>query len=74
MIAALPLAVNDNLDAVIAQIGDVSLVRLSEAGHDTRAFYRCHADISKRLIVDAGFGIDANRPGKFRRYGWSSSG
>ncbi len=52
---ALPLAKDDNLDAVMAQIGDAALVLLGEASHGTREFYRLRADISKRLIVDRGF-------------------
>jgi erythromycin esterase-like protein len=52
---ALPLAADDNLDALMAQIGDASLVLLGEASHGTREFYRLRADISKRLIVDCGF-------------------
>ncbi len=59
MIAALPLAKDHNLDAVMAQIGDASLVLLGEASHGTREFYRLRADISKRLIIDRGFDATA---------------
>jgi erythromycin esterase-like protein len=54
-VQALPLLPDDNLDAVMAQIGDATLVLLGEASHGTREFYRLRADISKRLIIEHGF-------------------
>ncbi|MGV3655939.1 MAG: erythromycin esterase family protein [Noviherbaspirillum sp.] len=53
--AAQPLVTEEDVQAVLRQIGDASLVLLGEATHGTREFYKIRAEISKRLILTKGF-------------------
>lgn len=53
--AARPLATDEDVQAVLRQVGDASLVLLGEATHGTREFYKLRAEISKRLILTQGF-------------------
>ena len=50
-----PLAKPADLDPLIEQIGDASLVLLGEATHGTKEFYQLRAQVSKRLIEQKGF-------------------
>src|SRR4030088_121195 len=55
----------DLLDAV----GDRRLVLLGEATHGTHEFYQARAQITKRLIVEKGFGavaVEADWPDAYR--------
>ncbi|NVD74142.1 erythromycin esterase family protein [Duganella sp. BJB1802] len=51
----LPLRTDDDLDAVLSNIGQARLVLMGEATHGTREFYQLRAALSKRLIVEHGF-------------------
>lgn len=44
-----------DLDFLMQQIGDASIVLLGEATHGTQEFYSMRAEISKRLILSKGF-------------------
>jgi erythromycin esterase-like protein len=44
-----------DLERVIGEIGDASIVLLGEATHGTHEFYKMRAEISKRLILDKSF-------------------
>ena len=52
---ARPLATPDDLDALLALIGDAKYVLLGEASHGTSEFYTWRTAISKRLIEEHGF-------------------
>ena len=54
-----PLRAVDDLDALIASIGDSRYVLLGEATHGTSEFYKWRDDISRRLIVEKGFSFIA---------------
>jgi erythromycin esterase len=54
-IPAHPLHNEDDLDALIDQIGDRKIVLLGEASHGTAEYYSWRAAISKRLIQEKGF-------------------
>jgi erythromycin esterase-like protein len=54
-----PLRAVDDLDALIASIGDSRYVLLGEATHGTSEFYRWRDEISRRLIVEKGFSFIA---------------
>jgi erythromycin esterase-like protein len=53
--AARPLRSADDLDPLLAAIGDARFVLLGEATHGTSEFYTWRAELSKRLIVEKGF-------------------
>lgn len=66
---AIPLALDEHYSHVLECIGDASLVLLGEATHGTQEFYRLRAEISKRLIVEAGFdaiAVEADWPDALR--------
>ena len=50
-----PLTSEDDLDAVLSQIGDARYVLLGEASHGTADFYEWRAAITRRLIEEKGF-------------------
>ncbi len=53
---ALPLAGGrDDFDPLLESIGNTPLVLIGEASHGTHEFYRIRAEITKRLITEAGF-------------------
>lgn len=54
-----PLQTEQDLDALISQIGDKKIVLLGEASHGTTEYYTWRAAITKRLIQEKGFGIIA---------------
>jgi erythromycin esterase-like protein len=61
-------AAND-FDALLAKIGDARFVLIGEASHGTHEFYRIRAEITKRLIVEKGFGavaVEADWPDAYR--------
>jgi erythromycin esterase len=57
--AVIPLEGVDDLDTLIAAIGDSRFVLLGEASHGTAEFYEWRAEISKRLIAERGFNVIA---------------
>src|SRR5687768_4981986 len=62
-----------DLDALIDDIGDRSIVMLGEASHGTHEFYTWRTAISKRLIEEKGFsfiGVEGDWPDcyKINRY------
>ncbi len=50
-----PLATSADLDALLNDIGDRSVVLLGEASHGTHEYYTWRTAISKRLIEEKGF-------------------
>ena len=56
---ARPLTGADDLDPLMARIGDATYVLLGEASHGTSEFYTWRAEISKRLILEKGFSFVA---------------
>ena len=58
--AALPLVgAPEDFHPLLDRIGDAPLVLIGEASHGTHEFYRIRAEITKRLIVEKGFGAVA---------------
>lgn len=54
------LALNDNnLDHLIAAIGDSRIVMIGEASHGTSEFYTIRAELTKKLIEQKGFSVIA---------------
>ncbi len=56
-------------DEVLALVGDASYVLLGEASHGTHEFYKCRAEITKRLIEEKGFSAvaaEADFPDAYR--------
>jgi erythromycin esterase-like protein/predicted phosphoribosyltransferase len=56
-------------DWLIERAADAPLVLLGEASHGTREFYRARAEITKRLIAEAGFtavAVEADWPDAYR--------
>jgi erythromycin esterase-like protein len=56
-------------DPILEGIGDRSLVLIGEASHGTHEFYRERAVLTKRLIVEKGFGavaVEADWPDAYR--------
>jgi erythromycin esterase-like protein len=56
-------------DCLLDLVGDARFVLLGEASHGTHEFYRERAQISKRLIVERGFGavaVEADWPDAYR--------
>ncbi len=59
----------ENVDVLLQQIGDASIVLLGEATHGTEEFYRIRARISERLITERGFdaiAVEADWPDALR--------
>ncbi|MDD5303927.1 MAG: erythromycin esterase family protein [Elusimicrobia bacterium] len=57
------------LDACLPDLKDSKLVLLGEASHGTHEFYRMRAEITKRLIAEAGFNavaVEADWPDAYR--------
>lgn len=54
-----PLQTEQDLDALIKQVGDRKIVLLGEASHGTTEYYTWRAAITKRLIQEKGFSIIA---------------
>src|ERR1035437_8247632 len=50
---------NDNLDRLIAEIGDAKYVLLGEASHGTHEYYSWRTRLSKKLIEEKGFSFIA---------------
>ena len=56
-------------DRLIDLAGDASFVLIGEASHGTHEFYRCRAEITKRLIAEKGFSavaVEADFPDAYR--------
>lgn len=64
--AALPLPGADgDYDALLAEVGDATVVLIGESTHGTHEFYAARAAITQRLIAEHGFdavAIEANWP------------
>ncbi len=45
----------DVADEILSLAGSARFVLIGEASHGTHEFYRCRAEITKRLIVEKGF-------------------
>ncbi|HTO74486.1 MAG TPA: erythromycin esterase family protein [Thermoanaerobaculia bacterium] len=59
----------DDYDSLLRRIGDRPLVLIGEASHGTHEFYRERAVLTKRLIVEKGFGavaVEADWPDAYR--------
>ncbi|PJJ60731.1 erythromycin esterase family protein [Hymenobacter chitinivorans] len=54
-----PLQSAQDLDWLLAQVGDARVVLLGEASHGTREYYLWRAALSKRLIQEKGFNFMA---------------
>jgi erythromycin esterase-like protein len=60
---------SDIPNAVMSLVGDAQMVLLGEASHGTHEFYRCRAQITKRLIEEKGFSaiaVEADFPDAYR--------
>ncbi len=60
---------NDAADEILALCGDASFVLIGEASHGTHEFYKCRAEITKRLIAEKGFSavaVEADFPDAYR--------
>jgi erythromycin esterase-like protein len=68
--AAIPLKDgSDRFDALMARVGDASLVLLGEATHGSHEFYAARAEITQRLIREKGFdaiAVEADWPDALR--------
>jgi erythromycin esterase len=56
---ALPLDDPDDLDPLMARIGDARFVLVGEASHGTREYYEWRAALTRRLVQERGFTIVA---------------
>jgi erythromycin esterase-like protein/predicted phosphoribosyltransferase len=59
----------DDYDQLLERAADLPFVLLGEASHGTHEFYRARAEITKRLIAEAGFGavaVEADWPDAHR--------
>jgi erythromycin esterase-like protein len=56
---AKPFETVDDLDPLLAAIGDAKYVLLGEASHGTSEFYTIRAELTKRLIKEKGFSVIA---------------
>jgi erythromycin esterase-like protein len=69
-IEATPLeGAREDLDPLLRRIGDARLVLLGEATHGTHEFQRLRAQITKRLVLEAGFAavaVEADWPDAWR--------
>ncbi len=60
---------SDVADEILALVGDARFVLLGEASHGTHEFYRCRAEITKRLIAEKNFSavaVEADFPDAYR--------
>lgn len=60
---------SEDFDGLLKMIGDSSVVLIGEASHGTHEFYRMRAQITKRLIEEAGFtavAVEADWPDAYR--------
>ena len=68
--AALPLTGSpDDFTTLLARVRDAKVVLIGEASHGTHEFYRVRQEITKRLILEAGFtavAAEADWPSGFR--------
>jgi len=67
--AAIPLAADDEHEALLGLIGDARFVLLGEASHGTHDFYRERARITRRLITKKGFdavAVEGDWPDAYR--------
>ena len=56
-------------DPLLALVGEARFVLIGEASHGTHEFYRMRADLTRRLIVEKGFGavaVEADWPDAYR--------
>lgn len=56
-------------DDVLSLVGDARFVLIGEASHGTHEFYKCRAEITKRLIAEKGFSavaVEADFPDAYR--------
>jgi len=63
------LGAPNDYDALLELVGDARFVLLGEASHGTHEFYRERAQITKRLIMERGFGavaVEADWPDAYR--------
>jgi hypothetical protein len=51
----------DDYDPLLDRIGNSSFALLGEASHGTHEFYRCRAEITKRLIIEIRVRCSGNR-------------
>jgi len=59
----------DIADEILSLVGDARFVLIGEASHGTHEFYRCRAEITKRLIAEKGFSavaVEADFPDAYR--------
>ena len=59
----------DAADEILALVGEAQFVLIGEASHGTHEFYRCRAEISKRLIAEKKFSavaVEADFPDAYR--------
>jgi len=73
-VAARPMAALDDLDALVAAIGDARLVLVGEATHGTAEFYRLRALLTRRLIQQRHFdavAVEADWPSALRASRWT---
>ena len=71
--AARPLAALDDLDPLVAAIGDARIVLMGEATHGTAEFYRLRALLTRRLIEERHFdavAVEADWPAAMRASRW----
>ena len=68
--AATPLVgAPSDFDLLLDRIGDARFVLLGEATHGSHEFYRIRAELTKRLIIEAGFSaiaVEADWPDAYR--------
>jgi erythromycin esterase-like protein len=60
---------DDELDGLLARIGDARFVLIGEASHGTSEFYRVRAAITQRLVAERGFSavaVEADWPDAYR--------
>src|SRR5215213_3256265 len=59
----------DVSDRILALVGDARFVLIGEASHGTHEFYKCRAEITKRLIAEKDFSavaVEADFPDAYR--------
>ncbi|MBA4124870.1 MAG: erythromycin esterase family protein [Acidobacteria bacterium] len=59
----------DVADEILSLVGEARFVLIGEASHGTHEFYRCRAEITKRLIAERGFSavaVEADFPDAYR--------
>ena len=59
----------DVADEILSLIGDAQFVLIGEASHGTHEFYKCRAEITKRLIAEKNFSavaVEADFPDAYR--------